>query len=103
MHTQQTQNICITFIQRRPNVFDVGPTLCKCYTNVLCLQGNYKNPSLYRRGLYAEHVGLWRIKSRRTWVTVGDVIPVLYKRRGAGSQISDLSAVPLLASSTEYR
>ena len=35
--TQQTQNICITFIQRRPNVFDVGPTLYKCYTNVLCL------------------------------------------------------------------
>ena len=29
MHTQQTQNICITFIQRRPNVFDVGPTLYK--------------------------------------------------------------------------
>ena len=24
---QQTQEICITFIQRRPNVFDVGPTL----------------------------------------------------------------------------
>ena len=37
--TQQTQNICITFIQRRPNVFDVGPTLHKCYTNVLCLLG----------------------------------------------------------------
>ena len=37
--TQQTQNICITFIQRRPNVFDVGPTLYKCYTNVLCLLG----------------------------------------------------------------
>ena len=27
--TQQTQNICITFIQRRPNVFDIGPTLYK--------------------------------------------------------------------------
>ena len=26
---QQTQHICITFIQRRPNVFDVGPTLYK--------------------------------------------------------------------------
>ena len=25
--TQQTQHICITFIQRRPNVFDVGTTL----------------------------------------------------------------------------
>ena len=38
---QQTQNICITFIQRRPNVFDVGPTLYKCYANVLCLLGDY--------------------------------------------------------------
>ena len=37
--SQQTQNICITFVQRRPNVFDVGPTLYKCYTNVLCLLG----------------------------------------------------------------
>ena len=26
---QQTQDICITFIQRRPNVFDVGPRLHK--------------------------------------------------------------------------
>ena len=33
------QNICITFVQRRPNVFDVGPALFKCYTNVLCLLG----------------------------------------------------------------
>ena len=33
------QNICITFVQRRPNVFDVGPTLYKCNTNVLCLLG----------------------------------------------------------------
>ena len=33
----QTQNLSITFIQPRPNVFDVGPTLHKCYTNVVCL------------------------------------------------------------------
>ena len=38
---QQTQNICITFVQRRPNVFDVGPTLYKCYANVLCLLGSW--------------------------------------------------------------
>ena len=37
--TQQTQNICITFVGRRPNDFDVGPTLWKYYTNVLCLLG----------------------------------------------------------------
>ena len=35
------QNICITFIQRRPNVFDVGPTLYKCYTDILCLLSGY--------------------------------------------------------------
>ena len=26
---QQTQDICMTFMQCRPNVFDVGPTLHK--------------------------------------------------------------------------
>ena len=36
---QQTQNICITFIQCWTNVEDVGPALYKCYTNVLCLLG----------------------------------------------------------------
>ena len=39
-YSQQTQNICITFPQRRPNVFDVGPTLYKCYKTVLCLLGH---------------------------------------------------------------
>ena len=28
----KTRNICIAFVQRRPNVKDVGPTLYKCYT-----------------------------------------------------------------------
>ena len=37
--SQQTQNIFITFVQRRPNVFDVGPTLYTCYKNISCLQG----------------------------------------------------------------
>ena len=36
---QQTQNIRITFIRRRPNGFDLGPTMYKCFTNVLCLLG----------------------------------------------------------------
>ena len=38
-HTQQTQNICITFKQCWANVEDVGPTLYKLYANVLCLLG----------------------------------------------------------------
>ena len=28
------KTFCTTFIQRRPNVIDDGPTLYKCYTNV---------------------------------------------------------------------
>ena len=37
-----TQNICITFVQRRPNVFDVGPTLYNCFTNVFsCVYWGY--------------------------------------------------------------
>ena len=38
--SQQTQNICIAFVQRRHNVFDVGPALHKCYTmQMSCLLG----------------------------------------------------------------
>ena len=35
--TQQTQNICITFVQCWTNVEDIGTTLFKCYTSDLCL------------------------------------------------------------------
>ena len=42
---QQTQNICITLVQCWTSVEDVGPTLYKCYTNVLCLLGNTRRPS----------------------------------------------------------
>ena len=41
--TQWAQNACITFVQRRHNVFDVGPTLYKSYTNVLFLLGGIKS------------------------------------------------------------
>ena len=34
-----TQKNCITFVQRRPNVFDAGPTLYKCYTKVFVVSG----------------------------------------------------------------
>ena len=51
MTTQQTKNISIAFIQRWTNVEDVGPTLYKCYTNVV-LAGKYCN------GLNIYHVVL---------------------------------------------
>ena len=37
-------DITYLFAQRRPNVFEVGPTLYKCYTNVLCLLGRLGRP-----------------------------------------------------------
>ena len=30
-YSQQAQNICITFVQRRHNVFDIGPALYVCF------------------------------------------------------------------------
>ena len=47
--TQQTQNICIPVVQRRPSVGDVGPTLYKCYTNILCLLGMLSFKTCERR------------------------------------------------------
>ena len=35
-----TQSICITIIQCWTDVEDVGPTLYKCYTNILSLLGS---------------------------------------------------------------
>ena len=49
---QQTQNIYITFVQCWTNVEDVGPTLYKCYTNVLCLLG-------LESGMISDHYGFW--------------------------------------------
>ena len=40
VNTQQTQNSCITFVQFWSNVKDVGPTLHKCYPNIMCLLGS---------------------------------------------------------------
>ena len=38
--TEYTQNIRIAFVRCWINVEGVGPTLYKCYTNVLCLLGD---------------------------------------------------------------
>ena len=60
---QQTQNMCITLIQRRPSVFDVGSTLYKCYTNVFCLLGVFGfepvEPVYKREGCYESVIQLY--------------------------------------------
>ena len=58
---QQTRNICIAFVQRRLKVFDVGTTLYKCFTNVLCLLGGTR-----MRGLF-EHLRLIRCFNVFVW------------------------------------
>ena len=61
---QQTQTICIIFVQRRPNVVDVGPTLYKCYTNVLCLLcSNSLSATLSSVGLRVNSPGLLLLTS----------------------------------------
>ena len=51
------QSICITFVQSRPNIFDVGLTLFKCYTNV-CV-------CVYWHASMAQHLSdIWDIWGR---------------------------------------
>ena len=57
---QQTRNITITFIQRRPNMFNVGPTLHKCYTNILCLLGFSQKKESSRICSFLTAVYPWR-------------------------------------------
>ena len=59
--SQQTQNICITFIQCWTNVDNVGLTLYKCYTNVLCLLGNWT-------AIWAGYL-VWGPRSDPDWTT----------------------------------
>ena len=56
---------CTTVVQRRPNVFDVGPTLYKCYTNVLCLL------TWCFRGLSSRILPLIISTSRTPWIYPG--------------------------------
>ena len=45
---QQTQSIRITFVLGRSNVFDVGPTMYKRYTNVFVFAGVLVRGGFYR-------------------------------------------------------
>ena len=60
-HSQLTQNICITFVQSWTNVEDIGPTLYKYYTNVLCYwvtarAGIHQRAVKHVEEVYAVHV-----------------------------------------------
>ena len=63
--SQQAQNICMTFVQRRSNVFDVGPTLYKCFVFaglvdqyvILCVVLRYLYLGLHVLESYANRTG----------------------------------------------
>ena len=77
-HTWWTQTICITFAQRRPNVFDAGPTLYKCYTNVVLLgrptrvsvHCNEVRPARWRYKFIMR--SLWCIDAFHLWDAAGE-------------------------------
>ena len=54
--TRQTQNICITCAQRWPDVFDVGPTLYTCYTNIF-LFSVIDGPGEHKRKQHGDSAG----------------------------------------------
>ena len=88
--SQQTQNICITCVQRWPNVFDVGPTLYKCYTNVmlykfLCLLGRLRFTSTSGGGCVAPLVHSY--DGQQTPVRSMDKYPSKYQYQYRNSYI----------------
>ena len=85
---------CITFVQRQPNVFDVGPTLYKCYTNILCLLGNASHNGRYKLYVKLRSRGCWKLcnnvlvntRSCKDRGTSDDRLHCLPSFRGDGSQ-----------------
>ena len=71
--SQQAQNSCITFIQCWTNVKNVGPTLYKWYTNVLCLLCSGLISGLSRQ---TQNICITFVERRHN---VSDVSPTLYK------------------------
>ena len=70
---EQTQNIWIAFVQCWTNVGDVGPTLCKWYTNVLSLLGGavVKAACLEIRGLRVRtRSGIQALKKPRPFLKI---------------------------------
>ena len=55
---------------QRPNVCAVGPTLCKCYTNVLCLPGSAQTRVFagYTMELPVDKAGYWVVTTLRGFV-----------------------------------
>ena len=63
----QTLNICITFVQRRPNVFDVGQKLYKCDTNVFCVYWVVPTLEGGGPGVVVNTTCLWRRSAVLKW------------------------------------
>ena len=56
VNTKHLYNNCT--MQSSPNVFDVGPTLYKCYTNIICLLGPVPSGKVLKLAGFAQHVSM---------------------------------------------
>ena len=91
-HVVQQVTICITFMQRRSNVFDAGPALHKCYRNVWCLLSNDWCDTQKTRDIHSILFQCWPTVSdagptlKQHWVNVpcllgsSDIGPAVYLR-----------------------
>ena len=73
-YTRRTQNIWRTFVQHRPNVSDVGPTLYKCSTNALFLLGIGLYKNWIQCSLFSPiNISVWRTnkKINNSWRVKG--------------------------------
>ena len=66
-YSQQTQNICITFAQRPPKIFHVGPTLYKCNFQPLEVVTLCRDPQLLMSKTLKAH---YQVKKFKVWTSV---------------------------------
>ena len=106
--TRETQHICITCVQRRPNVFDVGPAFYKCHTKVAFLPGIGVLLSLFGRPSIVAWLAQWsllpgcpgRADARLSQIRFGpanEIAKTSGTARGAGGQCRSDPHPPLSA------
>ena len=93
--SEKTQNICKTCVQRRPKVFDVGPTLYKCHTNVFAFTGlrAANNDILWQfllndkpSSVTLVNVGYTNVEQSQRAIDVSDVSSLSHIRINCGMQ-----------------
>ena len=105
-HPGKHKNNCLTFVERRPNVFDVRPTLYKLYTNGLCLLGCINHNACFlsdNRTIFLECIYTYLLLWIVSHLTRNNIATISSKYQLAPLVLATVSTVTHALSSNEIR